>query len=156
MSVAVSYARETGVYTPAPDHIITVPTLGRAWLSANDRRHWRTKAELVDGWRTAAGWAAKQSKVPALGPSYVIAELLMIGQRTHRIDPANLAPTAKAAIDGCVDARLWPDDSAEWLTGPDMRLAFRRAPDKSSEALRLLIWGKPCCVDAPCHHRRAA
>ena len=41
--------------------------------------------------------------------------------RGGRYDPGNLAPTAKAAVDGIVDANILPDDDAEHLEGPDMR-----------------------------------
>lgn len=37
-------------------------------------------------------------------------------------DPLNLAPTAKALIDGIVgDAGALPNDSDRWLVGPDLR-----------------------------------
>lgn len=143
LDLGIAYDRTTGIYTPKPDHIIMVPTAGRDWLSANvqRRQHWRTRSAGIKKWREAAGLAARESGTPTLGPSHVIAELYVVVRRTHRLDPANWAPTAKACIDGAVDAGIWPDDSSEWVTGPDMRLCFRRAETPADEALRLLIWG---------------
>lgn len=136
----------------APDHILDVPRPAD-WLNANRRQHWTAHATAVRAWREAAGWAAKAAKLPALGPSRVVAELVMCPRRTARIDPANWAPTAKAVVDGLVDAGIWPDDNHGWLEGPDMRLSADRAVTDRQEALRLLIWGQPCCAAATCHHK---
>ena len=40
----------------------------------------------------------------------------------RRRDANNYWPTAKAAIDGFVDAKLLPDDDHLHLVGPDMRI----------------------------------
>jgi hypothetical protein len=40
----------------------------------------------------------------------------------RRRDPANWAPTAKAVIDGLVDAKVFTDDDHKHLIGPDMRI----------------------------------
>ena len=47
--------------------------------------------------------------------------------RAGRWDAGNLYPTAKAIVDGLVDAGVIPDDSNEWVTGPDMRAGEKRA-----------------------------
>lgn len=39
-----------------------------------------------------------------------------------RRDAHNLMPTFKALIDGAVDAGVLPDDSDDYLTGPDLRV----------------------------------
>lgn len=143
-------------WDPPPNHTITVTrAAGVEWISANRRRHWTVEADLTAWWRAAAGWRARQTRVPALGPTLVVAELRMIPRRRVRIDPANYAPTAKACVDGLVDAGIWPDDSSGWVTGPDMRLG-PPAKAAADEALVLHIWGRPCCELAACHHREGA
>lgn len=124
------------------------------WMNKNKRRktHWSVDAQQTASWRTAAAWAAKAAKVPALGPSRVIGQLLMTPRRRSRIDPSNYSLTAAAAVDGLVDAGIWPDDSSDWVTGPDMRLG----PPVTDEALVLHIWGQRCCAAADCHHKAGA
>lgn len=141
-------------YDPAPDFVIAVPRPDD-WINANNRRrmHWTVDRRLTATWRTRAAWAARQAKLPALGPSLVIAELRMHARRRSRVDPANYGLTAKPCVDGLVDAGIWPDDSSDWVTGPDMRLGDVAKPD--GEALVLLIWGKPCCASACTRHGKA-
>lgn len=143
----------------APDHTVTVPAVWHndrpGWMSANQRLHWASRSNLTAAWRHAAGWNARHTKVPALGPTLVVAELHMVPRRRVRIDPANYAPTAKACVDGLVDAGIWPDDSSGWVTGPDMRLG-PPVKDPAGEALVLLLWGAPCCFDANNHHQPCA
>lgn len=142
-----------------PDFTVRVPVVwdhGKPmWLNANQRMHWARRADFTASWRMQTGWRAREAKVPALGPSRVVAELHMVPRRRVRIDPANYAPTAKAAVDGLVDAGIWPDDSSGWVTGPDMRLG---PPVKlpGEEALVLHIYGQPCCDAADHHHDPAA
>jgi len=133
-------------------YTITVPATGD-WLNANRRRnmHWTKDRYLTALWREAAGWAAKASDVPALGPTRVVAQLRVVARRRSRIDPANYAPTAKACVDGLVDAGIWPDDSADWVEGPDMRLG-ETAAKPADEALVLLLYGQPCCDGAHTRH----
>lgn len=165
--LAISYNILSGAYDPPPDYTIVVPRPAE-WLDANGhgpRRvkaahkaagrnvpMWKVIAELTGTWRTAAGWAAKAAKIPALGPSRIVAELVLSARRTHNIDPNNWVDTAKPCVDGLVDAGIWPDDNVSWVTGPDMRLAPDRAPSADSEALRLHIWGRSCCDAAGNHH----
>lgn len=149
----VPFRPDLDTWDPPPDHTITITRApGCDWLSANQRHHWRTKADLTAWWRAAAGWRTRQAGIPALGPTLVVAELHMTPRRRVRIDPANYAPTAKACVDGLVDAGIWPDDSSGWVTGPDMRLGLP-AKGTASEALVLLLWGQPCCFDAAHHHK---
>lgn len=96
--------------------------------SANDRHHWARKAGLNQIWRTlgmtltiaairAHGWAPR---VP-LQRAHVLVEL--VPHNRGRVDPANVAPAVKAAVDGMVLAGLLVDDDAAHLLGPDFRLA---------------------------------
>lgn len=82
-------------------------------MSMNDRDHWRTRARRVKDWREAAGWGAIGARVPEQGPSLV--EVFLPVRDRRRRDPHNYAPTLKAIVDGLVDARVWPDDTPEWV-----------------------------------------
>jgi len=89
-------------------------------LSANDRMHWRPKAAITARWRADARVLAQAARVPHLERIRVVVEWLPPDRR--RRDPANLAPVAKAVVDGLVDAGLVADDDHRHVTGPDLRL----------------------------------
>ncbi len=92
-------------------------------LNANDRRHWAVRSRHTRYWRELASFTV-QSKIRREGwPRLDRARITVTMQwRTrHRRDAANWAPTAKAAIDGIVDAGLLRDDSNKYVIGPDMR-----------------------------------
>ena len=91
-------------------------------LSLNDRVHWTVRHQLEQVWQTAA-WAAGNNArrahpaaVAALlqhTPTLVEVELPVAARR--RRDPHNFVATVKPIIDGLVFARLWPDDSEEFV-----------------------------------------
>ena len=93
------------------------------WITANQRGSWRASASHIQAWRAKAAWAAKAARMPKTGGQHV--RIVAFVQRAHnrggRWDPANWAPTAKACIDGLVDAGVLVDDSTRYVTGPDMR-----------------------------------
>lgn len=93
---------------------------GLPLLNANGRMHWRIRHERTKAIRTAAWAAARQANVPRLERAQVICEYRPPDRR--RRDVHNLFGSAKAAVDGLVDARVLPDDSDEHLVGPDMRI----------------------------------
>lgn len=128
-----------------PDFTLVIPRPA-AWINANGRIGWRAVGRLTADWREAAWARAKEAHAPALPPSYVIGDLHMNAKRQAvRIDPANFYLVAKAAIDGLVDAHVWPDDDSNWVTGPDMRLG----PIVKDEALVLRIWARDRAVFTP-------
>lgn len=97
------------------------------WLSANQRLHWRPKAERTSWLRD---FAATRAEFGPHGrytrPVHVTAH---IGYPTNgRADPANAAPTVKALIDGLVDAGVFIDDDHTHLIGPDYRRDTVKAP----------------------------
>lgn len=94
--------------------------VGFPLLNANQRQHWRTKAKITRNIRIAAMFCAKNVRVPALARAQIVAEYRPPNRR--RRDVHNLYPSAKAAVDGLVDAGVLPDDSDAYLVGPDMRL----------------------------------
>lgn len=85
---------------------VAFPAPGKA-LSANDRPHKMQRAASVKSWRETTGVFA--SRVAWDGSPAYVTILAPSGVR----DPMNLAPTAKAMIDGLVDGGWWPDDDAE-------------------------------------------
>ncbi|MGH3499341.1 MAG: hypothetical protein ACRDQA_00330, partial [Nocardioidaceae bacterium] len=69
------------------------------------------------------GWAhylAIHARVPHLDAAHIVYEYRPPDRR--RRDTANLYPSAKACVDGLVDAGVLDDDDSEHLTGPDPRL----------------------------------
>lgn len=104
---------------------ISFPLPARPW-SVNERLHWSKAAALTSAWRHAthahalswrnkngAAWDAHQGR-----PGLVC---VMIPFRDNRRrDPHNYSATVvKAIVDGLVDAGLWPDDTADWVTVAD-------------------------------------
>jgi crossover junction endodeoxyribonuclease RusA len=97
---------------------LSMPAL--PWLTANQRGSWRRSHRLVRDWRNLAAWSARSAHIPALERAYVLVELRFCTSR--RRDPGNWSPTAKAIVDGLVDAGVFVDDDAGRVVGPDLRL----------------------------------
>ncbi len=102
-------------------------------INANQNIHFRRKAEMVKVIRNAAWTMARHSKIPALQRAHVYF-VIHPDDIVKRRDPGNWAPSAKAAVDGLVDAGVLPDDNSERLLGPDPRIG---APVKGSQ---LVLW----------------
>lgn len=109
---------------------------GNEWLTANHRLFWRLSASRTREWRAHAKLKAKALQVPRIEKAYVIAELRFADSR--RRDPSNWAPTAKACVDGLVDAGVFVDDDFQHVVGPDMRIGPKVHKDK--RALHLVIY----------------
>lgn len=107
--------------TSARQWTITMPA-GTKLLNSNDRSgHWGRRQRITDELRWGAGWLAKAQGIPRLERAHV--EGVYEPPDLRKRDPANLYPSFKACIDGIVtDAGILPDDDAEHLDGPDMRL----------------------------------
>lgn len=88
------------------------------WLNSNDRMHRMKEQEMTRAWRQKAAEAAKG--LTAVTPPVRITAFVW-KNRGGRYDPGNLYPTAKACVDGLVDAGLLPDDDYTRVIGPDMR-----------------------------------
>ena len=104
--------------------MITVTVYPPCWLSANDRLHWAEKARRTKALR-AMGFAAWYK---AGRPRYNKARLTVdvTWPDLRRRDAANAHPTIKALIDGMTHPGpkvrgILPDDSDEFLLGPDLR-----------------------------------
>jgi len=92
-------------------------------INANENLNKYDKARRVKALRNT-GWAmARAHKVPALQRAhifYVFHPDTANGKR--RRDSGNWSPSAKALVDGFVDAGVLPDDTHEHLLGPDPRI----------------------------------
>jgi crossover junction endodeoxyribonuclease RusA len=82
-------------------------------LSANQRLHWRQKAERTGNVRTKVRLLAKQARIPAAARLTV--QLHYLPGDGRRRDAPNLVATSKPAIDGLVDAGLVPDDNDRYV-----------------------------------------
>ena len=92
-----------------------------SYLTANESGGWSVRYRRVKAWRHAARRAAEAA---GLGPLPYPCRVVATVHRSHnrgRWDASNWSPTAKAVLDGLVDAGLLPDDSNRYVTGPDMR-----------------------------------
>lgn len=116
----------TALIDPHPD--ITRPTswtlllpAGTLLLNANRSMHFRARADLVKSIRNTAWALARREKIPALQRAHIF-YVVHPGGAVRRRDPGNWAPSAKAAVDGLVDAGVLPDDDHTRLLGPDPRI----------------------------------
>lgn len=112
------------------NYILALPP-GITLLNANQRVHHRVRAERTATIRSAAREAclthpklradlATAGQAPVLPHAWILG-VIHPGSR-RRLDPANLYPSFKAAVDGVVEAGVLEDDDHLHLLGPDMRL----------------------------------
>lgn len=120
-----------GIHRPQSWHL-ALPE-GTFLLNDNQRLHHRRKAEYIDLIRRASGFAARAAKLPTLQRIHVF-YVIHPKPGLRRRDPGNWSPTAKAAIDGLVDAGVVPDDNSERVLGGDPRLG---TPIKGSQ---FVLW----------------
>jgi crossover junction endodeoxyribonuclease RusA len=106
--------------TPPHFYRLEVLSGGLGWLTENQRLFWAQRNQRVRGWRWAAYVWAKRYGLPHLDHARIVCELRF--SDTRRRDPGNWAPTAKACVDGLVDAGVFDDDDDKHVIGPDMRL----------------------------------
>lgn len=104
------------------------------WLNSNHRTHWAVRSKRTKAWRKTAGLVALAADLGTRDHIHVTAWIHKETRR--RYDAANLHPTVKACIDGCVDAGVIPDDDNAHLTGPDLRMGEAR-PDQPGVTLTI-------------------
>lgn len=80
--------------------------------NAHRRLHWRARARYDAGIREGFGWLAKAKGIPHLDAATITVEHRYTGPKP---DVGACAPTAKAAIDGLVDAGVLDDDGPDHL-----------------------------------------
>jgi crossover junction endodeoxyribonuclease RusA len=78
-------------------------------------KHWSWRAKRARDYRFAAMVAARNAGIGPQPASTVRVELPFERQSSRR-DPSNYLPAVKAIVDGLVDAGLWADDTAEFLS----------------------------------------
>ena len=96
--------------------VLSFPAPTKPWRTNEDRTlHWAARAKRIKAWREAARLAAVEARVGVLGHSLI--ELHLPFDRGARRDPMNYVGTClKAAVDGLVDAGLWPDDTPDYVS----------------------------------------
>ena len=97
--------------------VLTPPA---ALLNANDRMHHHPKAKLTRAWREAACAAVESGFHPFRFERAHVTCIIRFADNIRR-DVGNFYPTAKACLDGIVDAGVLEDDSDLHILGPDMR-----------------------------------
>ena len=127
----------SGITRP-PSWSVALPE-GLKLLNENQTRrmHWHAKSDLAAAIRAAAAYAARQALhngMPRMERAHIF-YVIHPGPRVTRRDPANWAQSAKAAIDGLVDAGVLPDDDSTRCLGGDPRLGH---PVKGSQLVLVL------------------
>ncbi|GHF33242.1 hypothetical protein GCM10010218_12920 [Streptomyces mashuensis] len=118
------------VSVPEPPDLSTsvsaLPGAGRSWtllmpygelLTSNQRLHHMAEYRVRKRLRQEAALTARAHRLPRLERAAVYYVLHPRPIKRKR-DPGNWAPTAKAYVDGLVDAGLVPDDNSDYLVGP--------------------------------------
>lgn len=97
-------------------------------LSTNEahRLHWASRRRRTDPWRDAAIVLARAERLADKVKGWPADVQVVIPVRDRRRrDPSNYVGTVvKAVIDGLVTAKVWPDDSPEWVRviEPELRV----------------------------------
>lgn len=110
--------------SPAEPVVYTVALPpGLPLLNANRTRkmHWSVERRIARDIRTAAKVIARNQRIPLLDRAHVIYVVHPTAQ-TRKRDPGNWSVSAKAAVDGLVDAGVFVDDDSTHVIGPDPRL----------------------------------
>lgn len=100
-------------------YVLPVVADGRKWINANQRLAWQSRHRLTKDWRDWTATLARLNRVPHFDKARI--ECVLHFTTDARRDPANWHPTAKACIDGLVDAGVFDDDDFTRVIGPDMR-----------------------------------
>lgn len=113
--------------------LVIVLPFPRPPLRPNQRVHPHARADLTRLVRHAATQCAKAAHIPPQPRSAVTAAWFPPDRR--RRDVSSLHMLSKAAIDGLVDAGLWPDDDPTHVVEDRHRI---EAPDRQHP--RIEIW----------------
>lgn len=88
-------------------------------LSLNQARgmHWADVRRQTDPWKLLAWSVALNAGLADVIRGEPCVVTVHIPFRTnHRRDPHNFVPVCKAVVDGLVKAKVWPDDTAQFVT----------------------------------------
>ena len=97
-------------------------------LTSHQRLHDYARSARVRSIREVAAATARLTRAPHLTRARITITIAFPDRR--RRDTHNLMPTAKAIVDGLVDAGLLPDDDHWHLTGPHLEAADDLSPKK--------------------------
>lgn len=109
-------------------------TMRHHMLSSNSRHHWTRTRAASRYWRWTMFAEARRLHAPQLGSAHITITIRWPDNR-HRDVHNYVHHVAKPIVDGLVKAGVLPDDSDEYLSGPDMR----RDPEKGPLAIRIDI-----------------
>ena len=111
--------------SPRPGELTYTVALpaGLPLLNANRsrREHWAVVRRIARDIRLASCATARSQRIPLLERVRIVYVVHPTPQ-TRKRDPANWAESAKAAVDGIVDAGVLVDDDSTRVIGPDPRL----------------------------------
>lgn len=109
--------------------------MGRRPISLNQERnqHFRKRVEDTKWWREGFAWAAIEAGMPSLTAAEIIVQPVLENRRWQ--DTAACFPSAKAAIDGLIDARVLDDDTPDIVPS----ITFKRPVLGPQAGLRLTI-----------------
>lgn len=107
----------------------------RPWTanSARAAGHWSKNATRTKRWRAAFHRLALEAGITNAGPCRITVTPYL--QRRPTQDVGACAPAAKAAIDGLVDAGVWPDDTPDHV----VEIVFRAPVIGEGNALEIDI-----------------
>lgn len=94
-------------------YAIELSLMGRRPISLNQERnqHFRKRVEDTKWWREGFAWAAIEAGLPQLVAAEIVVQPILNTRNWQ--DTAACFPSAKAAIDGLIDARVLEDDTPD-------------------------------------------
>lgn len=95
-------------------------------LSMNETSlHWAARRARTDPWKLLAFTTAVNAHLAeALKAMPCTVTVVIPFPTKHRRDPHNFAPVSKAVVDGLVRAKVWPDDTPDYVTVTEPRLVY--------------------------------
>ena len=116
------------------EHRLSVPA---PLLTTNRERsgHWHTRADVVRQTRESAHWLAKAASLPKVDKVRV--EFFPYQAKGRLADAGAHLPTAKAVLDGIVDAGVLPDDNPKHVLSLVMHAPQRAKQDRMDVLLAI-------------------
>jgi hypothetical protein len=114
---------------------IELSLMGRRPVSLNQERakHYRARIEDTKWWREGFCWAAIEAGMPRLEAAEIVVQPILNTRKWQ--DTAACFPSAKAAIDGLVDAGVLDDDTPDILP----TITFKRPVLGAQAGLKLTV-----------------
>ena len=109
---------------PVGTQTLTIQVPANEWISANDRMHWRERANRTKRLRRRGYFEAHRNGLLPMRRAFVTVHVQYA--TNGRADPANAYPTVKALVDGLTDFGVLTDDDSKHLPA----MTFKRAPGR--------------------------